>query len=468
MKKLFSLFLSLILAGVCAFSLLACDNGNPPDTGKEEPPVIEPPVVDPPDPPVVDNESFLYRAVEEDGKTVSYAVQGAKSEDTAKLTIPSAYNGLPVTAIDGGAFDSCGWLTSVTIPNSIKSIGANAFARCENLSSVFIDSIEAWCNISFESMASNPLYFAGELYVSGSIVTNLVIPDSVTQIPDYAFYECKNIKSVTTGKGVKEIGESAFYNCEQLEKIVLNGNIESFGLLAFGHCEALTDLQIGNGVKSLGDYTFYECSYLKEVTIPSSVKTIGESCFSMCSRLDKINFNEGLEYIGDCAFVGCASLTEFIMPDSVTEIGFGILMFVGNFMFDSGVADGQNGITKVGISNSLTVISQFSFSGCFMPTVAIGKSVEVIDYSAFYDCSALESVIISKSVKQIVSYAFYHCYFLNTVYYEGSEAEFKDIKISKSGNDILNADIYYYSESKPADGGKFWHYAPDGVTPEKW
>ena len=414
-------------------------------------------------------ESLSYRPVVESGKIVGYEVAYIGNFSGADVIIPPEYAGLPVTGIAEYAFFECDNITAVSIPNTVKSIGASAFARCENLKSVNVSSIESWCGISFENMGANPMYFASELRLNGIPVTNLVIPDSVTSIPDFAFYGCQSLTSVTVGSGVREIGESAFYGCENLDTLTLNGAIADMGSLAFGGCPLLWRVQIGNEVETIGEYAFYECTYLIDVTIPASVKSIGESAFSMCSRLEKVNFNEGLEYIGDCAFAGCSSLEEFIMPDSVTEIGFGILMFTGSFAFDGGTpADGTNKLKKLVLSDNLTAIPQFAFSQCRISTIAIGKSVEMIDYSAFYGCDLLEYAVISRSVRQIASYAFYRCDKLNTVYYEGTAEEWEEVDVSKNGNDIVNAQKYFYSAEEPTEDGNFWHYAEDGKTPEKW
>ena len=362
MKKVASLIISVILISCCVLSFTAC---------REEK--------------IVDDSKLSFRALEENGKTVGYAVDGIGGVEDGNVTVPDKHMNLPVTEIDA-----------------------------------------------------------------------------------YAFYESADVKSVTIGKEVTKIGDSAFYNCEKLEKVVLSGKIDDMGELAFAHCEQLTTVQIENGVKEIGYYAFFECSSIKEITIPASVKSIGESAFAFCTSLEKVNFNEGLEYIGDCAFGGCTLLEEFIMPQSVTEIGFGVLMFIGGFFFDGEAYDSFNKVGKIVMSDNITDIPDFSFSGCAIPSVAVGKNVETINYSAFYGCNLLEYVIIPKSVKKIVSYAFYNCYLLNTVYYEGMAEEWSKVSVGKTGNTISTAEIYYYSESKPSASGNFWHYASDGVTPEKW
>lgn len=385
---------------LCAFSFTACgksekdsSTGGDPVDGKE--PVEDtPPDDNPPDDDDEEEEDdsayeqlpvagLTFRAVEEGGVTVGYAVSGIDTDEDAKVIIPSEYEGLPVTEVDG-----------------------------------------------------------------------------------YAFYECSNIIYVSIGENVTEIGDSAFYNCEKLEKVVLNGKIENMVSLAFAHCQALKAVKIGKEVKEIGYYAFFECTALEKVTIPSSVKSIGESAFAFCISLEKVNFKEGVEYIGDCAFGGCTALEEFIMPQSVTEIGFGVLMFVGGYLYDGEETFSPNGLKKIVMSDNLTEISQYAFSGTRIESITVGDRVETIDYSAFYLCEWLESVVIPKSVNKIVSYAFYRTS-INTVYYEGTAEEWKSISIGRY-NDVLSADIYYYSATKPTKTGNFWHYASDGVTPVKW
>ena len=124
------------------------------------------------------------------------------------VTIPNS-----VTSIGGRAFQGCSGLTSIEIPNSVTSIGNYAFYGCSGLKEVHINDLSAWCNISFGGSDANPLNYAENLYFNDELVTDLVIPNSVTSIGNYAFYECKGLTSVTIPNSVTSIGEYAFYDC---------------------------------------------------------------------------------------------------------------------------------------------------------------------------------------------------------------------------------------------------------------
>ncbi len=159
-----------------------------------------------------------YKYTVSDGKAT---ITNVYTSISGNITIPDTLGGYPVTSIGDGAFEDCTSLASVTIGNRVETIGSKAFDNCENLKSitipdsvtsigshvfgdctrlesVYITDIAAWCNINFNNNASsNPLYYTHKLYLNGTLVTDLVIPDSVTSISDYAFYDCESLTSIT-------------------------------------------------------------------------------------------------------------------------------------------------------------------------------------------------------------------------------------------------------------------------------
>lgn len=170
-----------------------------------------------------------------DGST--YIVTGPGSASTSgALIIPKYYNGKLVTGIDAAAFEYKNY-TSVTIPDSINNIDGRAFDGCKQLKGVYISSISAWCNIDFFS--DSPLYYAGNLYLNGNLVTELVIPHGITSIKQSAFYGCSNLTKIVIPDGVTSIGDSAFSNCSKLTNITLGENVTYIGNGAFSRCDSV-------------------------------------------------------------------------------------------------------------------------------------------------------------------------------------------------------------------------------------
>ncbi len=308
-----------------------------------------------------------------------------------------------VTSIGRSAFYGCSRLTSVTISDSVTSIGDGAFSGCSSLKSVYITDIEKWLNIKFSGSTSNPCCNGADLYLNDVKLTELVIPDSVTSIGDYAFYNCSSLTSVTIPDSVTSIGEYAFNGCRNLTSVTIGNGVTSIGDGAFSGCSSLTSVTIGNGVTSIGGGAFGWCSSLMSVTIPDSVTSIGSWAFSECSSLTSVTIGNSVTSIGDFAFLKCSSLTNVTIPDSVTSIG-------------GDAFNGCSSLTSVTIPDSVTSIGSGAFHGCSsLTSVMIGNSVTSIGGSAFYNCSRLTSVTIPDSVTSIGSGAFHGCSSLTSV-----------------------------------------------------
>ena len=177
-------------------------------------------------------------------------------------------------------------LTAVTIPNSVTSIGVRAFAECSGLTKTnYTGDIAGWCGINFGGWRSNPTAYSHNLYINDVEVKDLVIPNSVTSIGDYAFDGCSGLTAVTIPNSVTSIGNYAFDGCSGLTSITIPNSVTSIGWDAFAYCSGLTSVTIPNSVTSIGDRAFYECSGLTSVTIPNSVTSIGWGAFEGCSGL---------------------------------------------------------------------------------------------------------------------------------------------------------------------------------------
>ena len=237
-----------------------------------------------------------------------------------KVEIPEKINGKSVTSIGNYAFEYCENITSVTIPDSVTSIGFRVFSNCTSLTSITIPnsvtsiSGEAFENctsltaINVASENSNYVSVNGVLYnkdkttiicyPAGKKDNNYKIPDSVTEIDDYAFNGCISLSSVTIPNSVTSIGVYAFEYCASLKSITIPDSVPLVGPGAFSNCTNLTSVTIQNGVMYIGNEAFANCTSLTGITIPDSVT-----------------------WIGRYSFDGCTSLTSITIPNSVTSIG---------------------------------------------------------------------------------------------------------------------------------------------------
>ena len=172
--------------------------------------------------------------------------------DLTSVVIPSS-----VTSIGNFAFYGCSDLASIVIPSSVTNIGELAFSGCSGLNSVHILDIEAWCNISFLYSESNPLYYAHHLFLSGVEVKNLVIPNTITAIRNYAFTGCSGLNSVEIPEGVISIGASAFSGCDGLSSIKIPWSMRTIGTEAFWDCGNLTSVNVSMPIPiSISSNTF--------------------------------------------------------------------------------------------------------------------------------------------------------------------------------------------------------------------
>ena len=344
------------------------------------------------------------------------SVFGAEKASEVSEFIPASLKSVTITNgyIGDYSFYNCSNLTSITIFDGVTSIGSSAFYGCSGLKEVHIADLAAWCTIEFSDFSSNPLYYAHNLYLNDSLITDLIIPDSVTSIGGSAFSGCSGLTSVTIPDSVTSIGSSAFSGCSGLTIVTIPDSVTSIGGSAFRDCSSLTSVAIPDSVTSIGSSAFSGCSGLTSVTIPDSVTSIDGGAFSGCSGLTSVTIGNSVTSIGNYAFSGCSGLTSITIPDSVTSIE--------NFAFD-----GCSGLTCVTIPESVKVIGKHAFYGCTSLTKIFYNAVSVKDlldyngkdqyghikyiyYEAFYNAGNNGSgitVVFGDNVQTIPACLFY-------------------------------------------------------------
>ena len=275
--------------------------------------------------------------------------------------------------------------------------------------------------ITFEGDVTKIGYYAFYGYQTGcNKLTSVTIPDSVTTIGEYAFSDCNSLTSVTIGNSVTTIGEYAFFRCKSLTSVTIPDSVTTIGDYAFWSCGSLTSVTIGNSVTTIGEEAFCDCDSLTSVTIPNSVTTIGNWAFSGCTSLTSVTIPDSVTTIGECAFNFCRSLTSVTIPDSVTTIGNRAFSYCDSLTSvtipDSVTTIGEaafadcRSLTSVTIPDSVTTIGDWAFSSCSsLTSVTIPDSVTTIGYRAFYYCDSLLSVTIGKSVTSLANNAFEGC-----------------------------------------------------------
>ena len=434
----------------------------------------------------------------------SYAFSGCTG--LTSVTIPDS-----VTSIGNSAFNGCTGLTSVTIPGRVTSMGSSVFSGCTGLNEIhwYAESLNYCGENIFQNAgtAQRGIYFYIENngYISNklfynctniskiiisennenyfvengiffnkdktSIVlcpsylekTNYIIPDSVTNISEYAFCNCSSLKNILIPDSVTSIGSSAFSGCSGLTSMTIPDGVTSINGSVFSGCTGLKSITLPDDITYIDTYAFSGCAGLTSVTIPESVTNIGSYAFSGCTGLSRINWNAAcvenfrhfsnvfsrvgiagngtdvvfgdnvrnipdfafyvsysdhspniksvtigrkVTSVGNSAFCGCTELERIEWnAENVSDYG-------SNVFFDSGTAtDGIDVVFGDSVKNIPSDVFKIdSNNGLVVKTVSIGNNVESIGDYAFSGCDGLTSVIIPDSVTEIGDYAFSYCY----------------------------------------------------------
>lgn len=322
-----------------------------------------------------------------------------------------------VTRIADKAFEWCGSLVSVKIPSSVVSIDSKAFdmGYVGKLKEVHITDFDAWCNIEFADCYSNPLYNAHDLYLNGELLGDLVITDSMTSINKYAFCGCRSIRRVYINdieswyngayKVTSDLPSYELYlNGELVSQLIISDSITEIPEGCFSNCNSLTEIMIPSSVVSIGKYAFCGCSSLVSITIPSSVTNIGEKAFIRCTSLKEVHVSDisaccGIDFKkGDDSLLGYYSnpmchAHDLVIPDGVSSIGEAAFF-------------GCTSLVSIKIPDSVTNIGKKAFGECkSLERITIPDSITNIE-EVFYGCPALHYYYVCEDATIIKRYAF--------------------------------------------------------------
>ena len=236
------------------------------------------------------------------------------------------------TLIGDLAFRTCPKLANLTLPSTLKSIGATAFAYAAITELTIPASVESIGADSFKDIDTlKKVTFLGENTKLGSTsfqmcdgLEEVVLPAKLTVIPQGAFRYCTALKIIEFPETLTEIGNYSFQGCTSLESVTISKNITNLVTNAFNGCTSLKNLTIEEGFAgTIGGYVFQGCTALESVVIPSSMETVGESMFNMCSNLKNVTLSEGVKTLNISAFANCTSLETLVLPDSLERMRHG-------------------------------------------------------------------------------------------------------------------------------------------------
>lgn len=340
------------------------------------------------------------------------------------VTVPSSYDGLPVTRIHDSAFEGNTTLRTVTIPSSIKSIGDSAFEGCSALETVnFSQGLETIERDAFKnctSLAELNLPFGlksidGWAFYGMSALKTLEFPESIEYLGE-GLFSSSGIETVAIPKNIDGITDSMFQNCESLKEVILHEGVTKIGANAFRKSHYIFDDY--DQITSYGAYAFAECSnFPDKIVIPEGTTFVGTGLFYK-SAVKVVEMSEGVTEIPDNCFYGCGALTSVKVPDSVKRIGSNAfinctalntsihipasLEEIGSYAFYG---------YKMGDRIELPVSARLLGEGAFRESKIKGMSINAVDASIgrdfCRDCKELATVFIDSGT--IGDYAFHGC-----------------------------------------------------------
>ena len=454
--------------------------------------------------PVVPQEDFEFTVSGNDVILVRY--NGTDSE----VAIPAAWQDRAVTVLGERCFEGKTSMTSVTLPDTLKEIRANAFSNCTGLTYVYIpngvttigDGAFAYCSkIDHFRLPSTLTSIGDGAFTLCSSLSYISIPKKVTRIGNSVFFFCDKLTSVTIPDSVTSIGDDAFYDCTSLPSITIPGSVTSIGARAFGYCTSLVTVTVPGSVVSIGEGAFSGGHALETVFLPNPGTVIGEAAFVDCpyltlygragstaeahARENGIRFaamedQQETDVIaqGDCgpaarwtlnsayrlSITGYGDMDDYRYEDDVpwyayrgkvTSIAIAdTITQIGGDAFK-----GMSNCTSLKMGNSVRRIGHYAFSGCRnLPEIPIPDGVTTIDDYAFENCDIVTSFSFPAGLTEIGYCAFYHCIGLKSfeIAYGNTKYAARDGVLF----DFFGETLICYPASRAGSS----YTVPDGVT----
>ncbi len=392
------------------------------------------------------------------------------------------------SVIYANAFYNCNNLTSLEIPNTLKSIEENAFVNCTRLYEIinnsnlnFMPGSKDYYGIASSAFMVNNrgtityrdnnvtadtynyietedkfifMQYGDKYYLlsyKGKEETP-VLPYKINNRTYYCQYMDNTLSNIKLSNDFIEIPDQMFLNSKYLNSIKIPVSVLSIGSRAFDGCSSLTSIEIPSSITSIGSRVFCGWSSLTNIEIPVSVLNIGSSAFSGCSSLTSIEIPSNITSIGSSAFSGCSSLTSITLPfvgNGSAKTHFGYIFGATTYKENSYYV--PTSLKKVILNNTI-YIRHDAFSGCSsLTSIEIPNSVTSIGDDAFYNCSSLTSIEIPNSVTSIGDDAFYNCSSLTSIEIPNSVTSIGYFAFYN----CTNLTIYCEADSKPSE----WHYS---------
>lgn len=323
-------------------------------------------------------------------------------------SLETVYLPQSLSVIEDHVFYYCAKLKSINFPESMISIGNDAFSYCSKLCSISLpnslkyigDRAFVGCGNISEISFSESLNTIGDNAFSGCSSLTLKadeLPESLTYIGREAFSNCKSLTSITLPSSITTIMPSAFEGCTGLTTVRIKALISKIEEKMFYGCENLTDVSLPESLSSIGEASFRNCTSLNFITLSQNVHEIESHAFNGCCNLVSINFPEAISSIGDNAFWGCSSLASVTFPEALTSLGKHAFRDCSS-------------LTEISIPESLTEIPMSAFEGCSgLLSISLPESLTKIDDYAFEGCSSMKSINLPKSLTYIGNYVFSNC-----------------------------------------------------------